>query len=371
MKNTKIPNSDYCLFYGLPGTVIFVISILATIKIGNDFDNDTMVRAGVFIGANALLWFTYLSFFIGLWHRLPIWNKFPKISGGISDCNSVEKNEEEIGEIMPAETITQLSILVEQEATEILSYNSKLSDEIILTDESQSQNCEEKFSLTKTNKIENMESNSNDETSKDDTKTPFEKISTNEIPIEGIPSIEIPAEGTMSENVSAEEISFKQITPQSSQSSQSTQIISDRYHEVLTAYEIERVAEKRRLVDSIIEYVCNTMPPFISPDELEKLCQEIRQWCDSPTYKPNEIKLRDRLSTNDLCHFIWNIGERLGRYNGYDGECRATYVKNLFATALSDVEVSSLRNMTKISSTDRIKLDRPKPDDNSFHYLVS
>ena len=110
------------------------------------------------------------------------------------------------------------------------------------------------------------------------------------------------------------------------------------------------------------------MPPFISATNFENLCEEIRKWCENPKYEPKEIELRERLSTNDLCHFIWNIGERLGRSHGYDGECRARFVKNLFALALSDVEVTSLKNMTKTSSTDRIHLDRPNPDDNSFHY---
>lgn len=139
----------------------------------------------------------------------------------------------------------------------------------------------------------------------------------------------------------------------------------------MTAYEIERVVEKRKIVDSIIEYACETMPSFISVVSIENLCEEIRKWCENPTYEPAEIELRERLSTNDLCHFIWNIGERLGRYNGYDEECRAKYVKNLFALALSDVEVTSLKNMTKTSSTDRIHLDRPNRDDNSFHYPAS
>ena len=150
-----------------------------------------------------------------------------------------------------------------------------------------------------------------------------------------------------------------------------SKIISSQYMQVLTVYESNRIQEKRRLVDPIMEYVCSIMPPFVSAPCLEKLCIEIKSWSKNPSYEPAEIELRERLNTNDLCHFIWNIGERLGRSNGYEDECRAKFVKNLFALALSDVEVTSLKNMTKTSSTGRIHLDRPNPDDNSFHYPAS
>ena len=110
------------------------------------------------------------------------------------------------------------------------------------------------------------------------------------------------------------------------------------------------------------------MAPFVSEKNMIRLCEEIRCWCYNPQHEPSEISLRDRLSTNDLCHFIWNIGVRLGRNNGYSGECRAKFVKRMFALSLAEVELSSLKNMTKRTSADRIPLDEPTPGSLKFHY---
>lgn len=108
------------------------------------------------------------------------------------------------------------------------------------------------------------------------------------------------------------------------------------------------------------------MSPFVSEESIASLCNEIRCWCLNPGYKPYDIALRVKLSTNDLCHFIWNIGERLGRDNGYDGECRANFTKRLFASTLSKVDIPTLRNMTKTASSDKIPLDRPLPGSLAF-----
>ena len=110
------------------------------------------------------------------------------------------------------------------------------------------------------------------------------------------------------------------------------------------------------------------MSPFVSETDIVRLCNEVRCWCSNPGHDPSNIALRIKLSTNDLCHFVWNIGERLGRDNGYDGECRANFAKRLFASALSKVDIPSLRNMTKTASTVRIPVDRPLPGSLMFGY---
>lgn len=145
-------------------------------------------------------------------------------------------------------------------------------------------------------------------------------------------------------------------------------IVTPDYRAICLEYEQRQKAERTELIEVIIEYACRTMAPFISETNMIRLCEEIRCWCSNPHYEPSEISLRDRLSTNDLCHFIWNIGERLGRNNGYGGECRAKFVKRLFAQSLADVELSSLKNMTKRTSADRIPLDEPTPGSLKFHY---
>lgn len=147
---------------------------------------------------------------------------------------------------------------------------------------------------------------------------------------------------------------------------QSKPIMPFDYRQICLEYEQRQAVEKAGLVESIIGYAGHTMSPFVSEDDIVRLCNEVQCWCLNPEYKPSDIALRVRLSTNDLCHFVWNIGERLGRDNGYDGECRACFAKRLFASALSKVDIPSLRNMTKTASTDRIPLDRPLPGSIGF-----
>ncbi len=145
-------------------------------------------------------------------------------------------------------------------------------------------------------------------------------------------------------------------------------IVKLDYHAICLEYEQRQTAERTELIEDIIEYAGRTMAPFVSEKNMIRLCDEIRCWCSNPQHEPSEICLRDRLSTNDLCHFIWNIGVRLGRNNGYSGECRAKFVKRMFALSLAEVELSSLKNMTKRTSADRIPLDEPAPGSLKFHY---
>ena len=173
----------------------------------------------------------------------------------------------------------------------------------------------------------------------------------NEEPVEELPS-------TDDVSVSEDPVAEPSVLP----------IVKLDYHAICLEYEQRHTAERTELIEDIIEYAGRTMAPFVSEKNMIRLCEEIRCWCSNPQHEPSEISLRDRLSTNDLCHFIWNIGVRLGRNNGYSGECRAKFVKRMFALSLSEVELSSLKNMTKRTSADRIPLDEPAPGSLKFHY---
>lgn len=151
----------------------------------------------------------------------------------------------------------------------------------------------------------------------------------------------------------------------------SKSVIPFDYRQICLEYEQRQAEEKAELVESIIGYAGHTMSPFVSEENIVSLCNEIQCWCLNPEYKPSNIVLRVKLSTNDLCHFVWNIGERLGRDNGYDGECRANFTKRLFSSTLSKVDVPTLRNMTKTASSDKIPLDRPLPGSLTFRCLTT
>ena len=57
---------------------------------------------------------------------------------------------------------------------------------------------------------------------------------------------------------------------------------------------------------------------------------------------------------NELLHFGWNIGKAFGKKRIHT----ATFIKNVFAHALRDIEVSTIeRKMSHTESECRIKLD--------------
>lgn len=142
---------------------------------------------------------------------------------------------------------------------------------------------------------------------------------------------------------------------------------SEAYQQRNDEYMAELAAEKSRILAIILEYVHYTMACFIEEEDMPALCQEIINWADDSNYTPKSVLLKEELSTIELRHFIWNIGERLGRENGYDGYTRALFAKSLFPFEFSGIEIDTIKNFTVEPRKGRIKLDRPDPDSYEFH----
>ena len=68
MKNVKYSNTtkadlrDWCLLWGCPGVVILIISLLISLKVGDDFGQDNYVRLATFLIATALQGMVYYLF---------------------------------------------------------------------------------------------------------------------------------------------------------------------------------------------------------------------------------------------------------------------------------------------------------------------
>lgn len=151
---------------------------------------------------------------------------------------------------------------------------------------------------------------------------------------------------------------------------------TEEYQSHCAEFERKKQEEHQNRVKPIMDYVGRVMAPFMEETELDKLCNEIRIWCDNPNHKPHPIILKpvhdnkDKLKTVSFKHFIWNIAVRLGFNNGYSVKVQAEFVKGLFPKELSDIEITSLeRSMTSSPDNGHIKLDRPKfTDNNVFHF---
>ena len=118
-----------------------------------------------------------------------------------------------------------------------------------------------------------------------------------------------------------------------------------------------------------MDYTRHIMSPFVYDDgELEKLCNEIQKWTDDYTYTPAPVRLKQKLTTVDLRHFVWNIGERLGSKNDYSGYVRADFIKSMFPNIFIDMNLDSIRNFKFQPNKGSILIDEPDGNDYHFHY---
>ncbi len=161
------------------------------------------------------------------------------------------------------------------------------------------------------------------------------------------------------------------LIPETVQSQNETQLFYQNSEEYTRCYEKRIEAEamrKKKLQDAIAGYVNNTMAGYIRKEDWNDFVAEIKEWTDKPKYKPKSFELQEELTTLDLRHFIWNIGKRLGKENGYDGQAMADFVKTLFPKVFKDISDDSIKNFTAEPDKGKIKLDRPEPGKFSFHY---
>ena len=116
-------------------------------------------------------------------------------------------------------------------------------------------------------------------------------------------------------------------SPEMQEESVSVQTKEDSYIQRCKAYEQEQEQRRKETIAAILDYARYTMSPYVyDNEELENLCEEVRHWSEEYTYSPIPIRLKQRLTTLDLRHFVWNIGERLGTKNGYNGYAQADFI---------------------------------------------
>ena len=129
-----------------------------------------------------------------------------------------------------------------------------------------------------------------------------------------------------------------------------------------TEYEVLRdnaIAEQERASQAklkrVLDYSKQTMAAYMSKAELDRLCRYNTEYTlgDTPR-EVSPVSVDSVLKSIDLMHFGWNIGKAFGKRRIHT----ATFIKNVFAHALRDIEVSTIeRKMSHTESECRIKLD--------------
>ena len=127
-------------------------------------------------------------------------------------------------------------------------------------------------------------------------------------------------------------------------------------------YEVMRtnaIAEKNRSIQTKLEKVLNytkqTMVAYMSEEDLNRLCAYVAEYSSGDTLqKISPVKVDSQLKSIDIMHFGWNIGKAFGRKRIHT----ATFIKNVFAQVLCDLEISTIeRKMSHTESKNFIKLN--------------
>ena len=141
-----------------------------------------------------------------------------------------------------------------------------------------------------------------------------------------------------------EEVAITEATPQPTE------------YEVLRANAIaERERASQAKLERVLDYTKQTMVPYMSEAELDRLCGYIIEYSlgDTPC-EASPVSVDSALKSIDLMHFGWNIGKAFGKRRIHT----ATFIKNVFAHSLRDLEISTIeRKMSHTESECRIRLD--------------
>ncbi len=129
----------------------------------------------------------------------------------------------------------------------------------------------------------------------------------------------------------------------------------------LSEYEVMRtnaIAEKNHAIqtklEKVISYTKQTMVAYMSEEDLNRLCAYITEYSTGDTLqKISPVKVDSQLKSIDIMHFGWNIGKAFSKKRIHT----ATFIKNVFAHALRDLEISTIeRKMSHTESECEIKL---------------
>lgn len=126
-------------------------------------------------------------------------------------------------------------------------------------------------------------------------------------------------------------------------------------------YEVMRtnaIAKKNRAtqtrLEKVLSYTKQTMVAYMSEEDLNRLCAYIVEYSSGDTLqKISPVKVDSQLKSIDIMHFGWNIGKAFGIKRIHT----ATFIKNVFAHTLCDLEISTIeRKMSNTESKCRINI---------------
>lgn len=138
--------------------------------------------------------------------------------------------------------------------------------------------------------------------------------------------------------------------------------LSNQYQNIRRKhYEQEQLLNAKKYA-AVSEYVKTTLSPYMSETDITIVCNNIQSWIDNDISDILPASTDGRLTSIDLRHLAWNIGERFN----WKGEKRALFIKMQFPMELKDTEVSTIRRNLRQNGKCIIKLDIPENGDYKF-----
>ena len=136
------------------------------------------------------------------------------------------------------------------------------------------------------------------------------------------------------------------------------------YETIRKQHQTEKEDMDKAMLSAIQQYIEITLSPYMKDAALTLLYNNVYLWYHSKKATLVPVCTDGTLSTLDLRHLVWNIGERCG----WKGEHRARFIKLSFPSELKDVEVETIRRNLRQKGTCKIEIDVPENGSFAFHY---
>lgn len=142
-----------------------------------------------------------------------------------------------------------------------------------------------------------------------------------------------------------------------------TPTTTERIQHIRDRHLQEQIALRQQIMNSIHDYLFRILPPYMKDKDIETLYENVDLWQYSQDTPLSPTLTNGKLSTLDLRHLAWNVGERLK----WAGEKRALFIKQSFPNEFRDSDISSIRRNLRQQGDCIIKIDVPDKHDYQFH----
>ena len=122
----------------------------------------------------------------------------------------------------------------------------------------------------------------------------------------------------------------------------------------LSAIKAKEQAEQEKLA-TVLTYTRESFAPYMKEEDLNTLCEYICLFHADKDFPKvvRTVKVDSAIRTIDLMHFGWNIGYQFSK----TGIQIATFIKRVFAEALKESEISTLKSKLRLEGKCTIKID--------------